>query len=74
MDKERTAQCWLIEASPALSFVTGAVRRFSASLKVNEVTALAASDELGAAARDATAWMATNACPDMELGLRVAWC
>ncbi len=72
MDKERTAQRWLIEATPALRCVTGAERRFSASLKVNELTVLAASDELGAAARDATAWMTTNACPDLELGSRVA--
>jgi hypothetical protein len=49
-----------------------AERRFSASLKTNEVTLLAASDELGAAARDSTAWVTTNACPDAELGERVA--
>jgi hypothetical protein len=52
--------------------VTGAETRFSASLKVNEVTMLAAADELGAATRDATAWVAANACPHSELGLRVA--
>ena len=72
MDRERTAQHWLIKATPCLRCVTGAERRFSASLKMNEVTVLAASDELGAAARDATAWIATNACPDLELGSRVA--
>jgi len=52
--------------------VTGAERRFSASLKANEITVLAAADELGAAARDATAWMSTNTCPDLDLGSRVA--
>lgn len=72
MDRRRTGQHWLIEATPALRCVTGAERRFSASLKVNEITVLAASDELGAAVRDATTWMATNACPDRELGSRVA--
>ena len=72
MDKERTAHHWLIRATPALRSVTGAERRFSASLKLNEVTVLAASDELGAAARDAMAWMATNACPDSDLRSRVA--
>jgi hypothetical protein len=72
MDRERTAQHWLIKATPTLRCVSGAERRFSASLKVSEVTVLAASDELGAAARDATAWIATNACPDLELGSRVA--
>ena len=72
VDRERTAQRWLIEASPVLRRVTGAERRFSVSLTVNEVTLLAASDELGAATRDAMAWMTTNACPDAELGSRVA--
>ena len=47
MDRERTAQDWLIEATPSLRCVTGAERRFSASLKANEVTVLAAADELG---------------------------
>ena len=47
-------------------------RRFSVSLAVNEVTMLAASDELAAATRDAMAWMAINTSPDLELGLRVA--
>jgi hypothetical protein len=72
MDRQRTGQRWLTEATPALRRVTGAERRFSASLQMNEVTMLAASDELGAATRDAMAWMTTNACPDQELGSRVA--
>ena len=33
---------------------------------------LAAADELGAASRDATAWMVENTCPDIELRGRVA--
>lgn len=71
MDKERTVQHWLTEATPSLGCVTSAERRFSASLNVNEITVLAASDELGAAARDATAWLVTNVCPDLELGSRI---
>jgi hypothetical protein len=72
MDKERTAQHWLIKASTVLRRVKGAERRFSVSLRVSEVTVLAAADELGAATRDALSWMAANTCPDLELGSRVA--
>ena len=71
VDRERTVQRWFIEASPALRPVRGAERRFSVSLAVSEVTMLAASDELAVAIRDATAWMAINPCPDVELGSRV---
>ena len=72
MDHERTAQHWLIKATPVLGRVTGAESRFSASLKANEVTMLAAADELQAATWDAKLWMAANACPDAELRGRVA--
>jgi len=71
MDVERTAQHWLIQAAVVLRRVTGAERRFAVSLKVNEVTMLAAADELGAATRDATSWIAANVCPDLELEGRV---
>jgi len=72
VDRQQTAQRWLIEATPALGRVRGAERRLSVSLAVNEVTMLAASDELAASTRDAMAWMATNTCPVVELGSRVA--
>ncbi len=72
MDVEGTAQHWLIMASTALHPVTDAEHRFSASLKMNEATMLAAADELSAATRDATAWMTAHACPDLGLGGRVA--
>ena len=52
--------------------MTRAERRLSASLKVNEVTMLAAADELDAATEEATAWMASNICPDGVLGSQVA--
>jgi hypothetical protein len=71
MDVEGTAQHWLVKATAALGRVKGAERRFSASLKANEVTMLAAADELQAATWDAKLWIAANACPDMELGGRV---
>ena len=71
MDKERTAELWLIKAASVLGRVTGAVSRFSASMRVNEVTLLAAADELEAATGEATWWMVANACPDLELGGRV---
>jgi hypothetical protein len=72
VDKERTAQNWLIKATAVLGRVTGAEGRFSASLKANEVSMLAAADELQAATWDAKLWMAANACPDVELAGRVA--
>ena len=71
MNVEGTAQHWLIRASTALHPVTAAERRFSVSLKASEVRILAAADELGAATRDAAAWMTANPCPDPELAGRV---
>lgn len=73
VDKESTERLlWRIKATSELGRVTGAERRFSASLKVNQVTILAAADELAAATRDATAWVEASPCPDLELGGRVA--
>jgi hypothetical protein len=65
MDHDPTARLlWRIRASAVLGRVADAERRFAASLSVNEVTILAAADELAAATRDASAWLAANACPD----------
>lgn len=72
MDKEPTTEHWLIKATAFLQRVAGAATRFSASMRVNEVTMLAAADELQVATWDATLWTAVNACPDVELGQRVA--
>ena len=72
MDTEPTAQ-WCIEARIVLQPVTSAKRRLSASLNVNEFAMAVAADELEAAAREATAWMAANECPDLSLGTRVVW-
>ena len=68
MDKERTAEHWLIRATPVLQRMAGAESRFSVSMRLSEVAMLAAADELEAATREATWWMAANACPDLELG------
>ncbi len=51
--------------------VMNAESRFSGSLSVNEVTMLAAADELEAATREARWWLAGNPSPDLELGRRV---
>jgi hypothetical protein len=72
MDNQSTAQHWLIKATAVLGRVTGAERRFSASISVNDVTMLAAADELEAATKEAKVWVAANSCPDLELGGRVA--
>ena len=73
MDNEPTARLlWRIKATAVLRRVAEAEGRFSTSMRVNEVAMLAAADELWAATRDATAWVAANVCPDMELEGRVA--
>jgi len=72
MDTELTAQ-WRIKATAVLQPVTCAKRRLSASLSVNEFAISVTADELEAAASEATAWMAANECPDVVLGMRVAW-
>ena len=73
MDRRATTQVlWRYNATAVLRRVTDAESRFSASLKANEVTMLAAADELQAATWDAKLWMVANACPDAELGGRVA--
>ena len=72
MDTESTAE-WCIEARSVLQPVTCAKRRLSASLNVNEFAMSVAADELEAAAREATGWMAANECPDVVLGTRVVW-
>ena len=63
MGEGRTAQHWLIQSATLLGRVTAAESRFSVSRKVNEVTMLAAADELGAATRDATAWTSGQPVP-----------
>jgi len=73
MDSEPTARLlWRIKATTVLGRVAEAEGRFSGSLSVNDVAALAAADELAAATRDATAWTEANPCPDLALGSRVA--
>ena len=72
MDTGHTAQHWLQRSATIFGRVTRAQRRLSASLKVNEVTMLAAADELDAATKEAKAWMASNICPDGVLGSHVA--
>ena len=71
MDKEPTAHHWLIRATAVLGRVTGAERRFSTAISLNDVTLLAAADELEAATKEAKVWVAANSCPDLELGGRV---
>ncbi|MGO8824028.1 MAG: hypothetical protein ACLQU9_02160 [Acidimicrobiales bacterium] len=72
MDKPPTTQVlWRYSATAVLRRVTSAEGRFSMALNVNEVAILAAADELAAATRDANAWLAANACPDLALASRV---
>jgi hypothetical protein len=73
VNTELTAPQWRIKATVALYPVTCAKNELSASLRVNEVTMLAAADDLAAATRDAKAWFAENACPDVVLWTRVSW-
>jgi len=62
---------WRMKAMAVLYRVTAAERRFSVSMRVNEVTVLAAADELEAATRDAVVWLEANPCPDGRLGVHL---
>jgi serine/threonine protein phosphatase PrpC len=59
---------WRMKAMAVLYRVTAAERRFTASMRVNEITVLAAADELEASTRDAGAWLGAHPCPDERLG------
>ena len=62
------------QAMVEIERVTAAERRFSQSITLNnEITMLAAADELQAATREATVWRMANPCPDSKLGTHVAW-
>ena len=63
---------WRMKAMAILYRVTAAERRFSGSMRVNEVTVLAAADELEAAPRDAVVWLEAHPCPDQRLGAHLA--
>ena len=71
MDTESTAH-WRIRGGEVLGFVTVAERRLGVSLRLNDVSMLAAADELWAATKVATARLAANPCPDSGLGMQIA--
>ena len=72
MDKDPIEHDWLISAAAVLRRVTTAETRFSAAMSVNNVTLLAAADELDAATSEALAWMSGHPSPDPDLGERAA--
>jgi hypothetical protein len=53
---------WRMKAMAVLYRVTAAERRFTASMRVNEITVLAA------ATRDAGVWLEAHPCPDERMG------
>jgi hypothetical protein len=73
MSREPIADEWRDQAMTVLQRVTLAEQRFSGALHLNEVTTLAAADELEAATRDARIWVKANPCPDLKLGTHVTW-
>lgn len=73
MAQELPEELWRIRAMVTLQRVIAAERRFAGSIRLNEVTMLAAADELEAATRDATTWMSANPCPDAKLGAHIGW-
>ena len=76
MDTERTptGEQWRFRAAVELDRVTAANRRLSASITLNNETAiLAAADELQTATRNATMCLPSNLCPDSKLWACVAW-
>ncbi len=73
MNREPIADEWRDQAMAVLQRVTAAEQRFSGALHLNEVTTLAAADELEAATRDARVWVKAHPCPDLKLGTHVTW-
>lgn len=71
MNTDATTE-WRARGREFLGFVVAAERRLSVSLRLNDVTMLAAADELSAAIRVATAWLGANPCPDSRLGVQIA--
>ncbi len=63
---------WIIKAAPVLQRVSKAKTRFSAAIGVNQVTILAAADELEAATMEAMVWMMENHCSDVRLDSHVS--
>ncbi len=73
MSEELPADVWRMKAMSTLQRVTAAERRFAASIRINEITMLAAADELEAATKDARVWLSGNRCPDPKLGAHLDW-
>lgn len=73
MSDELPAELWRVRAMNTLERVTASERRFAASIRINEVTMLAAADELEVATRDARVWLTANQCPDPKLGAHIDW-
>jgi hypothetical protein len=71
MSPETTA-AWRTRGREVLGFVVAAERRLSVSLRPNDVSMLAAADELSAATKVARVWLAANPCPDPGLGVQMA--
>lgn len=62
---------WRNKGQQVFGCVASAERRLSVSLHLSDVSMLAAADELWAANRAATAWLAANPCPDSHLGRQI---
>jgi hypothetical protein len=62
---------WRKRGQQAFGCVASAERRLSVSLHLNDVSMLAAADELWSANKGATAWLAANPCPDSQLGRQI---
>ena len=62
MDTETTTH-WRMRGREVLGFVTAAERRLGVSLRLNDVSMLAAADELWAATKVATAWVSREPVP-----------
>jgi hypothetical protein len=62
---------WRKGGQQVFACVASAERRLSVSLHLNDVSMLAAADELWAANKAATAWLAAHPCPDPQLGRQI---
>jgi hypothetical protein len=71
--KNKATRQWLMDSKDALSRVRAAEHRFSAAIHINQVALAAAADELHAATKDVSGWLASSPCPSRKLAVEIEW-
>jgi hypothetical protein len=67
-----TTTAWQTRGREVLGQVLAAERELSGTLRLNDISMLAAADRLSAVTRVANAWLAANPCPDSARGVQMA--